>query len=753
MTEQTSKQEATSTKPKLAKFWLDEIDKAGKREREWRKEAKEVLGRYRNEKRKRRGFNILWANTELLKPAVLSRTPQPDVRRRFLQEDPVAHMAAQLLEKALKFTADDPRFAFTEALEGARDDMLLPGRGVTRVIYERDITRKKLHMKEEPDQVAEAGQPIVIDGFEMLAQGGEPLSFRQFFTTDDGTEVEPDDIDDDGNGVRDEITRQEVYCRHVYWEDYREGDARCWEDVPWLAYRHTLTRKQLKEQFGREKGMLVPLNAGGEQKRGEESTEEPESPLKRGIVWEIWDKEERKRVWIAEGFHDDVLDLEEDPLGLETFFPQPAPLYTVTSTATRIPVPEFRQYKDQADELDEVSMRITRLIKALKVRGAYAAVMKELADILNGDENELYPIENYHELVDIGGLEKGIMWLPIEVIARVLAGLYQQRGELKAEIFELTGLSDILRGATDARETLGAQQIKANFGNVRLTPRQQPMERHVREIFRIMAEVMAEHFTADHLLAMTGMQEDFQAPEQPAQQPQVPQQGMNGAGLQVPPQQAPQAPERPRVTMQEVMDLLRSDKTRAFSIDIETDSTIAPDAQKEQATVVEYLSAATNFVNAAAQAGQQSPQMVPLFLQMFKTASRRFKMGRELEESIDDTVADIMRAIEEAQRNPQPDPEMEKAKAELELDKQKAQAEEQRKNQEMQADLQRQMAEMQAKLALMEKEMEGRLAIRAQEAQADAEIEAFKAQSDAAIAEDRAVRDDTRKFIEAGITQ
>jgi len=80
-----------------AKFWLDEIAKAGKREADWRKEAREILERYRNEKRKTRGFNILWANTELLKPAVLSRSPLPDVRHRFPLDDLVALSGAEAL--------------------------------------------------------------------------------------------------------------------------------------------------------------------------------------------------------------------------------------------------------------------------------------------------------------------------------------------------------------------------------------------------------------------------------------------------------------------------------------------------------------------------------------------------------------------------------------------------------------------------------------------------------------------------------
>lgn len=678
-----------------AKFWLEEIARAGKREADWRKEAREILERYRNEKRKTRGFNILWANTELLKPAVLSRSPQPDVRRRFLQDDPIALTGAELIEKALKFTGDDPRYGFVEMLEAARDDMLLTGRGVVRVAYDREIRRIPLRAAEVPD---EAG-----------------LATRTLFMTEAGAVVEPDEFDKDGNPFRLEIAAQDVYCKYVYWEDYREGDARAWEDVPWIAYRHTLTRKQLKEQFG-DVGKLVPLNARTKDRqasgRGEGDQGDPESPLDQAIVWEVWDRDARERVWVADGFNDDVLDVEDDPLKLENFFPQPAPLYAVNSTATRVPVPEFRQYRDQADELNEISMRITRLIKALKVRGAYAGVMKELADILNGDENELYPIEDWAALQDMGGLDKAVMWLPLETIAGVLAGLYKQRGELKAEIFELTGLSDIVRGTSDPRETRGAQEIKANFGTVRMTPRQRPIERFVRQIFQIKGEIIAEHFTAGHLLAMTGVEPPSRGQAAGwAVRGGTPQSVQPGAGVPQP------------ATMDQVMALLRSDKLRKFTIDIESDSTVQVDAQREQSNVIEFLSVSTQFITSAAQAAQQSPAMVPLFLEMYKTAARRFKMGRELEGIIDDTMSNVLGLLAQAQQQqaqavaqpPQPDPQAAFLQAETARKNAEFQAEQARMNAKLTAELQRLQKEMDTKLALKAQESEAKIALRAQE--------------------------------------
>lgn len=746
-----SQEEVTKTNAALAMFWNKEILASSKREREWREEGIEVVKRYLSEGakgktgQKSEGLNILWSNVELLKPSVLSRTPLPDVRRRYLQEDPIAHAAAQLIEKALKFTATDPEYRFEETLEKARDDLLLPGRGVVRVIYENDTDR------------------------EFLQEVLDPETQEPRFRNVDGEEAEPDGFDDDGFAFREFVSRQDLYCRYVYWEDYREGDARTWEDVPWVAYRHRFTRKQLKERFG-PVAMLVPLNAGGKRPSGsmEADKNQPETTIKKATVWEIWNKEKREIVWIAEDFNDDVLEIEQDPLELENFYAQPEPLYAVKSTLNRVPVPEFRQYRAQAEELDELTRRIRRLIKALKVRGLYAAVVKEMSNLLDGEENELFPVEDWPVLADIGGMDGAVSWFPIDMIAKVLAGLYQQRNLLKQEIFEITGISDILRGSTDPRETLGAQEIKANFGTVRLSPRQKPMERFVRDIFEIEGEIIAEHFTADHLLEMTGMQKMFE--EQPAEvQPIIPDQSQPSVGLQsspgvipnppngqgleeltqglegsvnlgiqgsvtktqtIQPQPTPQ-PKKEPVTMDQVMAMLRNDNTRKFNIDIETNSTIAVDEQEEQANVTEFLNASVQFITAAGNAAQTAPTMVPLFLEMYKSAARRFKMGRELEDVIEESMSSTLMTLQQAQAAPeqQVDPEFKKVKADIEQENAKFRAEQERLNTKLQAEIERLNTKMQAELAIKARSQDGELT----------------------LAEQEMVREQARKSIEAGI--
>jgi hypothetical protein len=168
--------------------------------------------------------------------------------------------------------------------------------------------------------------------------------------------------------------------------------------------------------------------------------------------------------------------------------------------------------------------------------------------------------------------------------------MYQERIRLIQSIYELTGISDIQRGSTDPRETKGAQLLKAQFSSLRLMPRQKKVERFVRDLFRLMAEVIGEVFSPETMTRITG--------------------------LNVTP---------------EILDLLRDDNS--YQIEVETDSTILPDEAADKAAVGEYLQAVAGFMQMQAQGG--IPREIALKILLW--ASRRFKVSREIEDLIEGT--------------------------------------------------------------------------------------------------------------------
>jgi hypothetical protein len=81
--------------------------------------------------------------------------------------------------------------------------------------------------------------------------------------------------------------------------------------------------------------------------------------LKAG-VWEMWSKSQNKVVWVSEGC-DVVLDEGAPHLTLEGFFPCPKPAYATVQRRSLIPVPDILFYKDQLEEINELTARIGAL--------------------------------------------------------------------------------------------------------------------------------------------------------------------------------------------------------------------------------------------------------------------------------------------------------------------------------------------------------------------------------------------------------
>lgn len=548
-----------------ASKWIEAIDKAqkGKRKR-WIDRGRKIVERYRDERSETEGvsrFNILWSNIQTLKPALFSRAPNPNVARRFKDQDELGREAATILERALSYSIDE--YDFEEEIASAVEDRLLPGKGQVRIRY-------KPH----------------------------------YAPMEDGDQFQ-------------EVIYEEVYCEYVFWEDYIEiGNPRRWSELDAIAYRAYLTRDELIEQFG-EKGKKVKLDH-------KPSGEEAEESTKKATVYEIWDKQKRKVYFVAKSYKDEYLDETDPPLSFSGFYPSPRPLTSTTTNDTIIPIPDFSEYQDQAEEIDELTARIGLLVEALKVVGVYDASAQGLERMLEaGCENKLIPIESWAAFAEKGGIKGAIDWLPIEQVAAVLVRLYEAREQAKQDLYEITGLSDIVRGVTNPNETLGAQRLKGQFATSRLNDAQKETARFVRDVLRLKAEVIAEEFSPQTISLMTGKQ-----------------------------------------VSRETMSLLQNDLLRGFRIDIETDSTVESDEQAEKESRVEFLRAASEFMATMQPIVQAVPEMSKLAGKMLLFGVRGFKAGRDLESEIEDALDKIEQSGQQPQ---QPSQEEIKGQKELEL--------------------------------------------------------------------------------------
>lgn len=662
----------------VARRWKLELKLADKRELNWRKKAKEVYSIYAPESAGANTFNILWTNTETLRQAVYNSTPQPDVRRRYQDEDALGKEVGKVLTRALEFSADT--YDEDAVFKGDVLGMLLPGRAVSRVRYVPDIKTEGAPADDEAQ---------------------EPAAYE-------------------------EIAWEQVILERVQWDDFRILCAgKVWDEVSALAFGHSLTRDDCVEKFGEKVGNAIPLDDADD----EDVKQSNEKDIfKRARVWEIWDKEEKQVIWICPSYPVPC-KTQADPMSLSGFYPVPRPLYAIENDSTLTPTSLYAQYEPQAKELNRISVRINKIIDALKVRGIYDATVTELSNLTKANDNEMVPSEGVTALIDRGGLEKAIWMMPIDTAAEVLKVLYEQREATKQVIYEITGIADIMRSATDPNETFGAQKIKTQWGTQRLQRMQQEVQRYIRDLIRLKAEVIAEKFQLETLEKMTLVKLPRQAEveQQMAQMQAQYQQAAQMAQQQGQPVPPPPKMPPPPITWEAVVEAMHDDATRTFRVDIETDSTLAATQDSDMSAMRDLLGGLAQMITGFGPAVQAGAIPIEAVKQIAMAVVRRAKMGSAVED-----------ALEKMQQPaPQQDPnagkvEAEKAKAQaaIQLEQMRAQMAEQQHQRELAAD--QQMEQYKAGLAQQ---------LQAHEQQVQAEQNAHQNQLEAARAEQQAQLD------------
>lgn len=575
----------------FAKRWILELSQADATEKDWREKARECIRIYRGDKAEY--FNILFSNTSTLLPAIFNQTPTPDVRRRFRDPDPIGKQVAEGLERVISYTFD--QYDFVNEMKQTLSDQLLTGRGQARVRY----------------------NPETVE-------------------------------DEEGN---EEISRQELWVELVPWDRFRVSPARTWRDVRWVSYQHLMTKEELEAAFP-EHAKEVKLDHSYKSDDAKDGPDEDEDVYKRAVVEEIWDKETRQVIWLCPSYSESVLRIDEDPLGLQDFFDCPRPAYSIPTPDGLVPIPEYTVYENQAKELNRITSRINKLIDSLRVRGVYDSSIEELQQVYSSDENELIPSDNILAALSAGkgDLNSAIWFAPIEAPMAVLQQLYINRDQIKQTIYEITGISDIVRGSTDPRETLGAQQIKAQFGTLRIDERRREVSRFVRDLVRIKAEIIAEHFEPEILSLIVGDE-----------------------------------------VTQEHLKVLRNDLLRAIKVDIETDSTVAAEMAEDKQEVTELIQGISQYFQGMAGVVEpQGPVPLDTAKAILLAGLRRFKLGRQVEDAIE--------AIGSKDEGEGQNPQVQQAQqAQQQAMQQAAQAQQMQVQAEQQA-AQAKMAEQQAKM-------------------------------------------------------
>ena len=125
----------------------------------------------------------------------------------------------------------------------------------------------------------------------------------------------------------------------------------------------------------------------------------------------------------------------------------------------------------------------------------------------------------------------------------------------------------------------------------------------------------------------------------------------------IPHPQGQPAAAAPPVTIDAVMNLLRDGMMRRFLIDIEVDSIISGDESQERNDRNMFIEATTKYITAWGPIVAQNLEMAPLAGELLLFGTRAYRVGRSLEEVIEDTVQKIDQLASQPKPPPQPSPD------------------------------------------------------------------------------------------------
>jgi hypothetical protein len=450
-----------------------------------------------------------------------------------------------------------------------------------------------------------------------------------------------------------------------------------------------MTKDAIRKRFGKKPANEVPFaNRSDKVKNNPQDDGEKFNPWARADVWEIWDKESGTVLWWVEGYPE-ILDEKEDTLELDGFFPSPKPMFANLTTSKLLPTPDYTLAQDIYDEIDLVSTRITLLERAVAVRGVYDKSSPEIARLLEeAGGNQLIPTDGFAAFKERGGLQGVVDWLPLDQIVGALDTLRQYRTELMGLLFQVTGMSDIMRGqAEDKNVTATEQSIKAKFASTRVQEFQNEFARFASDLQAIKAEIISKHFDPKTIWEQSNAQY------------------MTGMDPQI---------------AQQAVGLIKSNFWE-YRIEVKPESVALADMTAVKQERSEFLMAVATFMQSAQPIIQGAPWSAKYLLQMLQWSMAGFRGGSTIEGVLDQMVIEADQAQKQAaQQPPPPDPKMMQIQAKAQTDQAKAQNDMQIAQQKNAMEMAKMKLEMQMDMQRMTLELEAMKAKLGMEQQAQA---------------------------------
>jgi hypothetical protein len=552
-----------------ASYWTKEFNASKKWMQSYHAAGRKVEAEYLSQHMEQQDegnnarFNVFWANVQVVLATVYAKLPAPEVDRLHLdQNDDVARVAANMLQRIFEFELDDPRESPEDIYKLAIQDRFVPGIGIVWPRYEFQSQTTVSPPIMSPDGTRELAPQV-----EMTV-----------------------------------ITDERAPIDYVRWDDFFYSPCRTWQEKRWLARRVYMNKRKIIERFGKVIAEQVQLKSGQSKSL---AAEDPmrQSPEPLGEIIEIWCEEFGGTFWFSIGAAV-ILDFKANPLGLTGFYPVAKPLIASHLTNAFLPRPDFAMVQDQYGELNLLASRMKLLTEALKVVGVYNKTADGVQRLLNqAGMNQLIPVDNWAMFAEAGGIKGAIDWLPLDMVISTLVQMTERKKALLQEVYEILGLSDLMRGMSVASETATAQQLKSQYGFARISRSQDDIAKFLTTSTQIRAEIICNHWQPQTIIERS---------------------------------QIMQTPDA-KLAQQAVM-LLKSSSQIALRLKITADTTAAPDWNQEKQQRIDFLQATSQFIGMSMPLIQQHPGSGIFLIQMLQWAATGFKAGKEIEGVLDQAV-------------------------------------------------------------------------------------------------------------------
>lgn len=577
--------------------WKHEIDAAVKRQKDWWSDGTKIDLRFKDDRGGAQGMelnltgenpfrlNLYNANVNTTMAMLYGRVPKADVSRRYADpDDDVSRVAAEILERQLNLQmvgGNDP-----QVLRHCLQDFLIPGFGSARVKY--NFTTRKVQ--------------------QTVQQQG------------------PDGEITTGTEETTELAAEQAKVVYTHWRDQKWGYGRTWEDVPWTSFTLYMTKQEVIARFDNEKEgkKYSDKLEYNKQPIGHESDDQTEShtdkPWLMAEIEEIWDKATRKVIWWSKDC-EEILDKRDDPLGLDNFFPCPRPMAANCTTSLFLPRSDFKIAQDLYNQIDVLQTRIGIITKAVKVIGVYDQAADGIKRMFNeGVENELIPVDNWAMFAEKGGLKGQIDWLPVTDIVEALTKLEQLRDTHIALLYQITGMSDILRGHSEQYAGVGQEELKARFASIRIQYLEDEFARFASDLANLRVEVVRKHFDPDSIIVQS-----------------------NAKFMQ----------ELPQLIEAAVM-FIKQNPHFPWQVEIKAESLAMIDYAKLQSERTEFITSTATLMQSAAPILELHPGATPFILEILKWGMAGFKGSQQIEGVVDKIIQDLNKNPPQQQQEPDP---------------------------------------------------------------------------------------------------